>query len=99
MKHKKNSIFNSSEAAGGVSALCDLPVGQRASVCRISPDIQKRLYDIGVTESAEISCVGVSPLGDPRAYLVRGAVIAIRKCDGRRVSVCIPADRGEAMRL
>lgn len=37
--------------------------------------------DIGLIENTVIECVGKSPLGDPAAYLIRGAVIAIREKD------------------
>lgn len=50
-------------------------------------NIEGRLRDIGFLESEEIRCVNVSMLGDPIAYLVRGCVIALRRDDGRCVSV------------
>lgn len=47
-----------------------------------APDgIRRRLTDIGLTENSEIKCVGRSPLNDPSAYLICGAVIAIRAAD------------------
>ena len=50
-------------------------------------DIGKRLNDIGFVEGTEISCLFKSPLGDPTAYLVRGAIIAIRQKDSSKVEV------------
>lgn len=52
-------------------------------------DIRRRLMDIGFTEGTTIQCVGKSPLGDPVAYLVKGAVIALRKEDSSRILVDI----------
>lgn len=49
--------------------------------------MRRRLLDIGMTEGTTIECVGRSPCGDPRAYLIRGAVIAIRNDDARKVMV------------
>ena len=49
--------------------------------------MKKRLMDIGLIPGTAVECVGESPLGDPRAYLIRGAVIAIRRTDGREISV------------
>lgn len=43
--------------------------------------IRRRLMDIGLTENSLIECVGKSPMGDPSAYLICGAVIAIRASD------------------
>jgi len=38
-------------------------------------------------EGTKIRCVLRSPLGDPAAYRIRGAVIAIRKEDAKNVRV------------
>lgn len=40
-----------------------------------------RLLDIGLIENTDVECIGTSPGGDPSAYLIRGAVIAIRSED------------------
>ena len=41
-------------------------------------DIYRRFLDIGLIEGTVINCVNQSPSGDPKAFLIRGAVIAIR---------------------
>lgn len=47
-----------------------------------APDgIRRRLTDIGLTENTKIECIGRSPMNDPSAYLICGAVIAIRAAD------------------
>ena len=43
--------------------------------------MRRRLLDIGLTPDTRVECVGKSPAGDPKAFLIRGAVIAIRKED------------------
>lgn len=43
--------------------------------------IRRRLLDIGLIENTDVECVGRSPSGDPKAFLIRGAVIAIRSED------------------
>lgn len=50
--------------------------------------MKRRLLDLGLVEDTRIACVGRSPGGDPAAYLIRGAVIAIRDADCSRVLVC-----------
>ena len=68
--------------------LCDLCPGERAVIDRISAcDVRRRLLDMGFLENTEIECVGKSPLGDPSAYLLRGAVIALRRADAHAVQV------------
>ena len=69
--------------------LSDIDVGERAVVRRleIAGSMRRRLLDIGLCEGTLVQCVGKSPMGDPKAYLIRGAVIAIRSYDGRGVIV------------
>ncbi len=57
--------------------------GECAIVKKINSEsgIRRRLMDIGLIENTVVECVGKSPLGDPAAYLIRGAVIAIREKD------------------
>lgn len=40
--------------------------------------IRRRLLDLGLIEGTVIEVLQASPFGDPVAYLIRGAVIAIR---------------------
>lgn len=58
-------------------------------VCSLtaSGGMRRRLQDLGLVEGARVECVGRSPGGDPSAYLICGAVIAIRAQDGRNVLV------------
>lgn len=46
--------------------------------------IRRRFLDIGLIKDTEVECVGKSPMGDPAAFMIRGAVIAIRSedCEG-----------------
>lgn len=69
--------------------LCDLAPGERAEVSALltGGTMRRRLMDIGLVEGTAVECVGRSPGGDPSAYLIRGAVIAIRSEDGGTVMV------------
>ena len=49
--------------------------------------MRRRLLDFGMIEGTNIRCVRRSPAGDPSAYLIRGAVIAIRASDAAGVAV------------
>ena len=68
-----------------------LSVGDTATVCAMRGDISmaQRLRDIGLSDGTTVGCVMKSPLGDPTAYLIRGAVIALRREDSRNVTVRI----------
>ena len=61
--------------------LFDINMGQNCKILEILTDshIKRRLIDIGLTPESTVHCVGQSPLGDPKAYLIGGAVIALRK--------------------
>ena len=47
----------------------------------------ERLYALGCTPGSMVTCVAVSPLGDPRAYRLKGTVIVLRKRDAAAVEV------------
>ena len=61
--------------------LFDINIGQNCKILEILTDrtIKRRLIDIGLTPDCVVKCVGKSPLGDPKAFLISGAVIALRK--------------------
>ena len=44
-----------------------------------------RLLDLGFTCGSRVCCLFPSALGDPRAYEVRGTVIALRQTDAELV--------------
>ena len=67
----------------------DLTPGQRARVFRleVAGGMRRRLLDLGLVENTAVECLGRSPGGDPAAYLIRGAVIALRDSDSRGILV------------
>lgn len=66
-----------------VTTLLDLEHGETARVTGISPACQgsqrRRLLDLGVVRGTEIESSLDSASGDPVAYLIRGALIALRR--------------------
>ena len=69
--------------------LNDLQPGQQAIVqeLRSTGSIRRRLLDMGLIQNTIVQCLGRSPGGDPSAFLIRGAVIAIRAVDGQHIGV------------
>ena len=67
----------------------DIEPGQTAKVRELlsTGSIRRRLLDIGLIENTEVECLGRSPAGDPSAFLIRGAVIAIRREDCRNILI------------
>lgn len=49
--------------------------------------MRRRLLDLGLIEGTEIMCLQKSPAGDPVAYFIRGAVIALRSEDSCQILV------------
>ncbi len=66
-----------------------LAEGQQARVGEIYAQgaLRRRLQDIGLTPGTRVRCLQKSPAGDPVAYLIRGAAIALRREDSRLVSL------------
>lgn len=75
-------------------SLNDIVPGERAVVSSLkcTGHMRRRLLDIGLIENTEVECIGRSPGGDPSAFLIRGAVIAIRSEDCKNILIHSVAD-------
>lgn len=69
--------------------LSALPLGESAYVTRISahPAMEGRLTDLGLIPGTQVTCMARSPAGDPCAYLIRGALIALRRTDAEGIQL------------
>ena len=67
--------------------LAALPLHESAYVTEIAahPDMKRRLTDLGLISGTRVTCTAHSPAGDPRAYLIRGSVIALRNGDASSI--------------
>ncbi len=72
-----------------MKTLKDLHSGEICSIKKISASgsMRRRFSDIGLIKGTQVECVGESPAGDPKAYLIRGAVIAIRSEDAAGILI------------
>lgn len=70
-----------------VIALSSLRPGEGGFVCRMETvgSMRRRLRDVGLLEGARVRCVGRSPGGDPAAYEICGAVLALRSADAAQI--------------
>ncbi len=70
--------------------LSALPIGHTARIHALNSDsaMKRRLQDIGLIEGTKVQCLQKSPAGDPVAYLIRGAVIALRLEDCANIVIC-----------
>jgi DtxR family Mn-dependent transcriptional regulator len=84
-------------AAGAVVRLSDLAQNVAAEVVRLDDVCQgfsrRRLMDLGFTDGAQVRPVLRTFAGDPRAYEVRGTVVALRRDQAAYVLVRPLADR------
>lgn len=69
--------------------LNDLPLNTKGYITNLNcvGNIRRRLLDLGLVKGSYIIPVLVSPLGDPRAFDIRGTLIAIRKEDANSINV------------
>ncbi|MGA0919798.1 MAG: DtxR family transcriptional regulator [Gemmatimonadaceae bacterium] len=78
--------------------LVDLPVGAPARVTQLSTDCRgpqrRRLLDLGVVPGTAITAEMRSAAGDPIAYRIRGALIALRRHQAQWIGIA-PLDATE----
>ncbi|MDE6955700.1 MAG: ferrous iron transport protein A [Oscillospiraceae bacterium] len=69
--------------------LSALPEGESAYVTEVNagPAMDRRLTDLGLVRGTRVTCVLKSPAGDPCAYLIRGALIALRRTDAEGITL------------
>lgn len=69
--------------------LNQLPLNEVGIIRDVKCDgnIKRRLLDMGLVNGTKIIPVLVSPSKDPRAFLVRGTIIAIRKEDAEKIQI------------
>lgn len=69
--------------------LSQLPEGERAFIhtLYVTGGIRRRLQDLGFVPGTQVICLQRALAGNPIAYQIRGAVIALREQDARQVEV------------
>ncbi len=69
--------------------LTKLQEGQKGVVSSLlsTDQMRRRLQDLGVIDGTSIECLQKGPKGDPTAYKIRGAIIALRSEDANRIIV------------
>lgn len=72
-----------------MTTLDKISTGEFAVVVAIDTalSLKQRLYDIGLVPGTRVKVIHQSPSGNPRAYLVRGSIIALRNCEAQKISV------------
>ncbi len=74
---------------GKCMPLSFLPTGKKARVRELTSNgiSRRRMLDLGLIWDTEVEALQKSPSGDPVAYLIRGAVIALRSEEASKIMV------------
>ena len=67
----------------------ELQPGEKGTVCSImeKSNMRRRFEDIGIVKGSTVECFGRSPGGDPAAYFIKSALIAIRDEDSKNILI------------
>ncbi len=70
-------------------SLYDVPIGNKAVIKKVisSGSIRRRLLDIGLTPGTVVESTLINLGGNLIAYMIRGALIAIRDDDARNILI------------
>lgn len=76
-------------ASGYITSLCHLEPGSTGEVVSLRARglSRRRLLDLGLVPGTRVVVLRRSPSGDPTAFLIRGATIALRREEGQQVLV------------
>ncbi len=69
--------------------LNELEINKTGKILKINcpKDIKRRLLDLGMIKGTKITPVLISPSGDPKAFDIRGTLIAIREEDTKLIDI------------
>jgi len=72
-----------------IISLNELPLGQKGVIYRIAcaEGEKRRMMELGFAADTEVEALLKSPCGDPVAYLVKGAVMAVRNEDAEKIEI------------
>ena len=72
-----------------MDTLNNLKINKIAEIENINCEnnIKRRMMDLGIVKGTKIKAILKSPSGNPKAYEVRGSVIAIRNEDAKQIVI------------
>ena len=72
-----------------MKTLKSVKIGETVKVVRLHGEgaVKRRIMDMGLTRSTEVTVRKVAPLGDPIEMTVRGYELSLRKADAEMVEV------------
>jgi len=72
-----------------ILSLNDLEIGKIGNVISLEfvGNERRRMLDLGLVKDTQVEVLYKSPCGDPTAYYIRGAVIALRCDDAKKIII------------
>ena len=72
-----------------VKTLSEIAKGEVGKVIKVNGEgaIRRRLFDMGITPSAEVILRKKAPLGDPIEITIRGYELTLRKAEAAHVEI------------
>lgn len=72
-----------------MKTLYDLEIENLGKIENIycTENIKRRMMDLGIVKGTKIKPILKSPSGNPKAYEVRGSIIAIRTEDAKQIEI------------
>lgn len=69
--------------------LLSIKKGEKATIRKLEneEEMKNRLMDLGFTPSGRTVLLFEAPSGDPKAFLIRGAVVALRNSDCAKIKI------------
>lgn len=69
--------------------LNELKINEEAKILEINckENIKRRLLDLGMIKGTKIKGILKSPTGDPKAFNIRGTLIALREEDLKQIKI------------
>lgn len=69
--------------------LSELPLNRSALIVSVEckDSIINRIYDFGIVKDTIITAIFKSPLGDPKAYLIKNTIVALRNDDCEKITI------------
>ena len=64
-----------------------LSPGESGRVRAVREPLRERLTELGLLPGTRVDCLLESPMGDPKAYRIRGIVLAVRARDAAAVTL------------
>lgn len=74
-----------------ILSLAELNPGESGRVLDLTTTgpMRRRLFDLGLVPGTQVQVLFASPSGDPVAYAVRGAVIALRRQGAKQILLAV----------